>query len=170
MLTSRSVDPLVTRALFRSSKPALARRFVPVAGSFIVAAAFLRSSLDHLTNSYYFLGSVFSYGLVGPQVGTAIAVVLPLLQLLLGLCLLGRICAGGALLTCTALLLLFLSVQVAALVRGLEIPCGCFGAASDVPIGLKSLSLTGLLLAVAFVSWVATLQERIQVCHAGEKS
>jgi len=114
-----------------------------------LALFWLRCGLAHITNSYYFLSSIYSYEIVGPVLGVIAAMGLPALQLILAAGLVTRRFVGGALFLSAALLTVFAAAQVSALVRGLEIGCGCFGAAERQPIGGESLATTSLLLICA---------------------
>jgi Methylamine utilisation protein MauE len=125
----------------------------------VIAVFWLRSGLAHVTNSYYFLSSVYSYEIVGPALGIAVAVGLPALQLVLAGALLARRFLGGALLLSAGLLIVFAAVQVSALVRGLKIGCGCFGP-TERPIGGESLATTSLLLVCAVSAFLCWLVDR----------
>ncbi|MFI5456153.1 MAG: MauE/DoxX family redox-associated membrane protein [Isosphaerales bacterium] len=130
----------------------------------VLAWFWLRSGLPHITNSYYFLSSIYSYEIVGPTLGVAAAMGFPALQLVLAAGLVTRRFVGGALLLSSLLLTVFAAAQVSALVRGLEIGCGCFGAVERQPIGGGSLVTTSLLLICAlsaFICWFVGQSPRI---------
>ncbi len=93
---------------------------------------FLYSSLPKIRQPYDFLSSVYKYELVGPKLGLLIAMVLPWVELFVGVCLLGSIFVGGALLVSVALGAIFTFVVGSAMYRGLEISCGCFSAAGSI--------------------------------------
>lgn len=93
---------------------------------------FLYSSLPKIRQPYDFLSDVYSYELVGPQLGMLTAMALPWLELLAGICLVGGIFVGGALLASIAMAAMFTFVIASALYRGLEISCGCFGAGAEI--------------------------------------
>ena len=89
---------------------------------------FLYSSLPKIRQPYDFLSSVYKYELVGPKLGVLAAMVLPRLELLVGICLVGGIFVGGALLVSIAMAAMFSFAIASALYRGLNISCGCFSA------------------------------------------
>lgn len=127
-------------------------RLVDYVGGIALAIVWLRSSAAHLANPYYFLSSVYQYELVGVQAGRIVAMTLPFLQLVLAVCLIGRVFAGGALLVSSLLLATFAGVQASAIVRDLGISCGCFGASSSsATIGTSSISTVLLLWLLATV-------------------
>jgi hypothetical protein len=93
------------------------------------------------------------YQLLPWKVCAAIAIYLPWLELLSGICLFLKSLERGALALITLLLSIFTLALCSALVRGLSIDCGCFGHAfistgTIVPI-LRNL----LLLFFAGVLW-----------------
>lgn len=130
----------------------------------ILALYWLRSGLAHITNSYYFLSSVYSYEIVGPDMGVAVAMGVPALQLILAAALVTRRSVGGALFLSAGLLAVFAAAQGSALVRGLQIGCGCFGPSQRQSIGGETLATTLLLLVcavAAFVCWFIDRDPRV---------
>jgi len=114
---------------------------------------FLCSSLPKLQQPYDFLSSVYGYELVGPKLGLAVAVVLPWLEFLLGMCLIARIFLDGALLLTGLLAVVFTFVQAYAIARGLDVTCGCFASWSGEPVGSASLTRAILVLFAATVAY-----------------
>ena len=114
----------------------------------VVGCALMFSALSHIKNPYYYLGSVYSYGLLSERFGYFVAEVLPFLELVVAMALFGRIFLTGAMVLATLVSAVFFVAQLSALVRGLDISCGCFGTNSSF-VSLKTLLLPlGLLLAV----------------------
>jgi len=100
-----------------------------------------------------FIFAIERYQLLPWKVCAAIAIYLPWLELLSGICLFLKSLERGALALITLLLSIFTLALCSALVRGLSIDCGCFGHAfistgTIVPI-LRNL----LLLFFAGVLW-----------------
>ena len=52
---------------------------------------------------------------------------------------------------------IFLFAQLAALIRGIPVDCGCFGSVVERQVGLVSICLAGSLVLAA--GWVATSRE-----------
>ncbi len=127
----------------------------------VLAGVLVRSAAAHLSNPYFFLSTVLRYQLTGPLLGQIVAVVLPFLQAAIAACLLLRVWVSAALVWAIALSALFLTAQGSALARGLKIGCGCFGAASDRPIGPSSLAAAALLgLAAGGALWLRSRAAR----------
>jgi hypothetical protein len=115
--------------------------------SWLLGVSLICSSIPHLGNSYYFLGSVYSYRLVGPGIGQSVAMTLPFLEVVLAACLITNLFRGAAHAITLARLVAFVTLQTSVKLRGLDIPCGCFGARHETEIGWFSLSVVyGLLL------------------------
>jgi hypothetical protein len=127
---------------------------------------FVWSSLPKIQHPYDFLVAVYRYELARPSMVTMIAVTLPLIELVLGLALLGGICIGGALLACVVLGALFTFAQIAALYRGLSISCGCFGtSASDEIVSYATVLRSVSLAMVSLIGLIALLSTQRAVGH-----
>jgi uncharacterized membrane protein YphA (DoxX/SURF4 family) len=97
---------------------------------------FIASSVPKIRQPYMFLGSVYGYEIVGPKMGVLVAMVLPWVELLAGVCLVGGVFVGGALLASTAMGVLFTYVLASALWRHLDISCGCFSSSAAGKISI----------------------------------
>ncbi|MCX5645397.1 MAG: hypothetical protein NTZ17_12090 [Phycisphaerae bacterium] len=91
---------------------------------------FIVSSVPKIRQPYMLLGSVYGYELVGPKMGVLVAMVLPWAELFAGVCLVGGIFVGGALLASLGMGVLFTFVLGSALWRQLDISCGCFSSSA----------------------------------------
>jgi uncharacterized membrane protein YphA (DoxX/SURF4 family) len=96
----------------------LARIFL--GGLFVVAG------LDKITDSQAFANSVLQYKVVGPTLAMWTATILPSLELLCGLSLIIGLYPRGCTLLITIMLVGFTILVASALMRGLDISCGCF--------------------------------------------
>ena len=115
---------------------------------------FIYSSLPKIRQPYDFLSDIYSYELVGPKLGMFVAMVIPWAELLVGICLVGGIFIGGALLMSIALGAMFSFVLGWAIHMGLNISCGCFGSSStdmiDYSTLIRAIAIT-LLSATAYL-------------------
>jgi hypothetical protein len=115
--------------------------------SWVFGIVLLCSGIPHLTNSYYFLGSVYAYEFVSPGLGQLVAMVLPILQLILAVCLITRTWSDAAHLLVMTMFGCFVVVQALAYFRGLDISCGCFGPCHQTQVSIASLlAVSGLFL------------------------
>jgi len=114
-----------------------------------MAGIFLYASIDKIANPAAFAKDIYNYQILPDALINLTALVLPWLELLLGLCLLTGVWMPGAVLTVNGLLIVFLAALVFNLARGLNVDCGCFGAGGLGP----SMSTGGYLLRdMAFLS------------------
>ena len=123
---------------------------------------FLYGSLPKIRQPYDFLSSVYNYELVGPKLGVLVAMVLPWLELLVGICLVGGIFVSGALLVSIAMCAMFSFVIASALYRGLNISCGCFSASSAEQIGYTTLVRACVIMLLSVIAYISVLTLRPQ--------
>ncbi len=119
----------------------------------VLGGAFLTAGLLKLADPIRFAHDVGNYRLLPHALTHAVAIVLPAVEVLTG----GLVLFGVWLRASTAILVgltsLFLLVISSALVRGLNIECGCFGTIGGRHVGWVNLSIdfglfiTALLLA-----------------------
>ena len=121
-----------------------------------IALLLLRSSFAHLGNPYYFLSSVYSYQQTGIELGKWIAMVLPFLQITVAISLIAKWWLPSAYILAFAMLMVFLAAQAIALWKGLELSCGCFGAADSLRVGPVTIALAGTLAVLSAIGWTLT--------------
>lgn len=93
----------------------------------LLGGLLLWAAVSKLANPTAFLGSLYAYELPLPRgVFRLVAVVLPWTELLAGLMLVTGVWVETALLLTAGLLGLFVLATAQAVLRGLEISCGCF--------------------------------------------
>ena len=119
-----------------------------------IGCMFIYGSLPKIRQPYDFLSSVYSYELVGPKMGMFVAMTLPWLEVLVGICLIGGIFISGALLASIAMAAMFSFVLGSALYHGLDITCGCFGAGSTDIITYKTLMRAVIVLLASLAAYL----------------
>ncbi len=125
-----------------------------------VGCLFLLSSLPKIRQPYGFLANVYSYELVGPRLGMLVAIALPWVELIAGICLVAGIFVSGALLVSIAMAAMFTFVLASALYHGLQISCGCLKIAGGETISYTTLgrAIAILLLSISAYGGVLLLQ------------
>ena len=113
-----------------------------------VGLLFVVSSVEKIADPSAFARSIGNYNLLPSWAAMGLATLIPWLELLCGFSVLfGALSKGGSFLL-TAMLVLFTLAVVSALLRGLDISCGCF--TQDPAAGrigwMKVLENSGLLL------------------------
>jgi putative oxidoreductase len=87
---------------------------------------FVAASLEKIADPDAFTASILNYKIIGPTLSTAFATILPPLELLCGLCLILGLYTRTSALLITLMLVVFTVLIQSALLRGLDISCGCF--------------------------------------------
>ncbi len=131
---------------------------------------FVWSGIPKIRQPYDFLSSVYTYELVGPQLGMLVAIVLPWLELLVGVCLVGGVFVGGALLTCTGMATMFTFVIASGLHRGLRISCGCFSASGGGVIDYLTLIRAVAILLVSMIAYFCMVGRRRGAAISGSRT
>ena len=111
------------------------KRYLPAAVRITLGAVFIYAAVVKIADPVAFAGSVASYKIVPYFASYLAAAVLPFIELFCGVLLvLGYRVKGGALII-GALNLVFMAALASAIVRGLDIDCGCFkqGGAKTSP-------------------------------------
>ena len=122
--------------------------------AYCLAFAFLYSSAIHMGNQYAFLSHVYSYRILPERLSVVVATFLPCFQLNLGLALLffPSLRSTGFLIA-SILLFVFAGLQTQALVRGLNISCGCFSSNHD-PISLFTIGRTLFFFLISLIGFI----------------
>lgn len=125
-----------------------------------LGAVFIYASYDKILNPQDFAQAVYNYQILPDAAVNLTALVLPWLELLIGLCLIIGIWLPGATIITTGLLTIFVAALVFNLSRGLDVHCGCFATQTtagpaDVWTVIRDLLLVagsaGLTLYVFFI-------------------
>ncbi len=123
----------------------------------VLGAMFIASSLPKIRLPYAFLSDVYGYELVGPKLGVLVAMTLPWLELFVGICLVGGVFVGGALLASTAMGAMFTFVLASALIRKLDISCGCFSSNAAGKISYLTLIRAIVIMLISAAAYAGTI-------------
>ncbi len=127
----------------------------------LLGAVFLFAGFSKAGNPLLFSRDIAGYRLLPESIVNLMAVYLPYLEILIGITLLTRIFYSGGLILAGALLTIFVGAIASALIRGLDISCGCLGSASpSLPEAMtRNLVLIAAWIAVAWAFLKRTSQE-----------
>ncbi len=129
--------------------------FVPAVCLVTLVIVFVQGAIPKITDPMAFARSIHRYGILPDVLINPLAIVLPWLELTVVLALLiPQVRFAGATILVT-LLFIFTVAIGSALVRGLDISCGCFSTNSDAAkIGWPNLLRNaGLVLLVILAAW-----------------
>jgi putative oxidoreductase len=119
----------------------------------LIAALFVFAAATKLLDPGSFAQQIANYQLTPWPVTAGLAVLLPALELCVGLCLLLGRWESGALVWTAILLTIFSGALVAAIARGLSIDCGCFGRSVENTGTIWPLIRNLMLLVVTGFLW-----------------
>ncbi len=140
-------------------------RWAQIAARLIMAGIFIYASIDKIANPAAFAKDVYNYQILPDALINLTALILPWLELFLGLCLVAGIWLPGAVITVNGLLIVFMASLIFNLARGLDVNCGCFSTGSDAPAisaGWYLLRDVGFLAVGVFLFYVVFLQRRLK--------
>ncbi|MEN6374735.1 MAG: MauE/DoxX family redox-associated membrane protein [Smithella sp.] len=116
-----------------------------------LAIIFLYAGVEKIIAPKEFAVAIYNYQLMPDGAINLLAVVLPWLEVFLAVALIAGIYVHGASLASALLFLVFATALTINLVRGLDISCGCFGAASGSISWLYLVRELGLFVMSVFV-------------------
>lgn len=129
---------------------------------FLVAAIFIYAGVLKAMQPLSLANDIENYHIVPWPLGVRLAFYLPWLEILCGIGLIIRRFYSGALAILFTLTLVFIGAGIAAKARGIDITCGCFGAAS------KNLSFGWhLVLDLAILAGLMLLWQKRETKSAG---
>ena len=101
-------------------------KYFVIAVRAVLGAVFMYASFDKMANPEAFANIIDNYHLLPYQLVNPLAIFLPWVEFITGLFLLTGKWVRGSLLIYTSLLVVFILALTQALIRGLDISCGCF--------------------------------------------
>lgn len=130
-------------------KSLLSNDYLVLMARVFVGFVFVFASIDKVAQPDDFVVSIANYKLIPPGIDTLTATVLPWVELLCGLGILAGVFFRGSSLLACVLSLMFALAVASALIRGLDIACGCFS--QDPSVGkINWEKLAENILLVAF--------------------
>lgn len=123
-----------------------------IAGRTILGAIFIFASLDKIADPAAFAQAIANYQILPPDWVNVVALTLPWIELVSGICLIAGKLVRGSALVIILMLAIFMGALGYSAYRGLDIACGCFSL-NDEAAGRIYLDLLrdAALLAVALM-------------------
>jgi uncharacterized membrane protein YphA (DoxX/SURF4 family) len=97
----------------------------------ILGAVFVIASVDKILHPAAFAKVIYNYQLLPDVLINLTAIILPWLELLLGILLIWGLWLPGAALLANLLLLVFFGALLFNVARGLDVHCGCFSTSTE---------------------------------------
>lgn len=101
-------------------------KYIALAARIILGAVFMYASFDKMANPEAFANIIDNYHLLPYQLVNGLAIFLPWLEFITGLFLITGKWIKASLTIYNVLLVVFIIALAQALIRGLDISCGCF--------------------------------------------
>ena len=117
-----------------------------------IALVFMAAALGKISDPASFAKQIHYFRLVPMGFENTVAIMLPWIELVAALALLMRAHPRSGAMVTAGLMVLFVAVVAAALARGLDIECGCFGTSDASRVGGAKLLENVGLLALAVVA------------------
>ncbi|BCW98776.1 MAG: hypothetical protein KatS3mg024_1603 [Armatimonadota bacterium] len=111
--------------------PHRVRQTLAIGGRLALGAVFIYASYDKLNGSQLFVDAVENYRILPRMLLYPFAVILPWVQLVTGVCLVAGALVPGAALVSAGLYAMFMAAMASAIIRGLDISCGCFNLTDE---------------------------------------
>jgi len=137
----------------------------------ILGAVFIYASIDKLLHPEAFATAVYNYQILPDFLINLTAIVLPWLELILGLFLISGLFREGSVCIVTVLMIVFSGAMIFNLARGLDIHCGCFNTSQEATLYCMCLYVIrdALFLLPAFYLFYRTFRDKRQTVRLKDR-
>ena len=108
---------------------------LPLLARFILGAIFIYASLDKIADPVSFSSDIDNYHISPIAINNLVALILPWVELIIGISLIIGVFLDGSSLISIFLLSFFTFIIAQAYVRGISLHCGCFKTGADPGLG-----------------------------------
>lgn len=134
----------------------------------VLALIFFIAAVNKLSTPVSFVLVIQDYQVFGAVLSAWFAVLIPFLEIVLGILLITGFWLSEAFLLTAALYLIFDGMIAQAFIRGLDIACGCFGTSYASPINWWKIGENAILTAVAFAGLIIHYRRSVISNHGAE--
>lgn len=137
---------IIRKEKIDSMKNQLSNRYIILISRFVLGIIFIIASADKIAHPELFALSISGYKLLPVYLVNISALVLPWLEMITGIFLVGGIFVKSSSVIIAFLLTVFIGAISLAMIQKLEIDCGCFGAGKGPQVGwLRIIEDFGML-------------------------
>ena len=111
--------------------PAAPRSWVALALALLIGGAFIYAGALKVWDPVKFANDISNFRIVPWALGTRLAFYLPWLEILCGVALITGWMRSGSIAILSSLMVVFIGATISAKARGIDLDCGCFGAATS---------------------------------------
>ena len=112
----------------------------------ILGAVFIYASIDKIQNPEIFSQNIDNFHFFPIFLNNMIALILPWIELFVGICLIMNIFISGASVITIALYMIFIIILSQAVLRGIDVHCGCFKVNNDTITNFKYELINRIIL------------------------
>lgn len=131
------------------------RAAIALVARVLIAAVFAWAALPKLSDPASFAADIENYRVLPDAFASYVALFVPAFELVVALALLWPRYARGAALVATGMLLVFATAMAQARMRGIDLSCGCFGAAFESKVSWWTVARSGGLALLAALPLMA---------------
>jgi len=131
-------------------KTLLANKYLILLSRLVLGFVFIYAAVEKISDPDSFAVSISNYRILPLQLVNIFAIALPWLELITGILLIYGVCIKENSFIIGSLMLLFTVMVLIAVLRGLDIDCGCFGTGDAQKVGLKKIVENLILIIVSF--------------------
>jgi uncharacterized membrane protein YphA (DoxX/SURF4 family) len=113
-----------------------------------VGGFFLYAAVGKIVNPNEFAAAIHNYRMMPPEIINLMAIIIPWIELVSGVCLIIGFKIKGANLIISTMLIVFIIALSSAYTRGLNISCGCFSTAAAVKSDLLMRAFEDILMLI----------------------
>lgn len=128
----------------------------------VLAWVFISAGMPKIQDPVAFAVSIDGFRIIDGSLSAWVALVLPWLELVIGIGLLMPWLRRASACIMAALLAIFITLHASAWIRGLDISCGCFGESADSPDYAWLILRNLALLAIAIFTLTSSIRNKNQ--------
>ena len=131
-------------------KSILTNKYLILFSRMLLGFVFVYAAVEKMADPDGFAVSISNYRILPIQFVNLFAIALPWLELVTGILLIYGICIKENSFIIGSLMLVFTLMVLVAVLRGLDIDCGCFGTGDAQQVGLRKIIENIILIVVSF--------------------
>jgi uncharacterized membrane protein YphA (DoxX/SURF4 family) len=124
-------------------------RFFYHGARLILGVIFIYASYDKILHPKAFAEVVYHYQILPDKLINITAIVLPWIEIMIGVFLILGFWMPGTVIWCNALLVIYIGALGYNLARGLNVNCGCFSTAKGSPISIEHILWDAVFLSLS---------------------
>ena len=127
----------------------------------ILGLVFIYASIDKILDPAKFSDLIDNYHVTPIEINNFAAILLPWIELIIGICLITGVFINGAIILSVVLLFWFIIILIQALFRGINLDCGCFNLVEQSKdINLRAEMISRIIQDIIFLFMAFIIKNR----------